>query len=217
MRTLHQHQLDSLHTERIERKFMMSQGQSHNALAILLNFGFSPSYPNRRVTSLYFDDIEFSSLAANIEGVPSRDKLRARYYDDLPGNVTIEIKHRRSHLGFKSSYPMKHKAETMEQLVSTVENWCHNNVVEKLFPTAHVRYERSYYVHEQFRLTLDQKICSGRWSGGEELSSSLCEYEVIEFKYPLNLDQDFRLIFPYIDKFSLRNTKSSKYSNALMW
>ena len=217
MKLLSQYQPDVSNTERLERKFMMSQGQSYKALAVLLSFGFSKCHPDRLVNSIYFDDIEHNSLADNIEGSPSRDKLRARYYGALPGTVTIEIKHRRNHLGYKSSFPLDERIETISHLVSCVEKWCDLNLLNKLFPAAFVRYERSYFSLGQYRLTLDRNIQAGRFFNDVELISPLQNYEVIEFKYPSNLDGYFREIFAYVDKFALRNTKSSKYANALMW
>ncbi|MDA7448582.1 VTC domain-containing protein [Planktomarina temperata] len=217
MKYLSEYQLEVKNTERLERKFIMSQGQSYGALAILLNFGFSKCHPDRLVNSIYFDDIEHSSLADNVEGSPSRDKLRARYYGSLPGAVSVEIKHRRYHIGYKSVFRLEERVQTSQHLVRSVEKWCDVNLLNKVFPAAYVRYERSYFSFGKYRLTIDRNIEAGRLSNGVELISPLRNYEVIEFKYPINLDTNFREIFSHIDKFALRNTKSSKYSNALMW
>ena len=43
------------------------------------------------------------------------------------------------------------------------------------------------------------------------------DYSVIEFKYSVDLDEDFRTIYPIFSDIALRNTKNSKYSNSLMY
>ena len=43
------------------------------------------------------------------------------------------------------------------------------------------------------------------------------DYSVIEFKYSVDLDDQFRSIYPFFSDIALRNTKSSKYSNSLMY
>mgnify|MGYP005988231987 CR=1 FL=1 len=217
MKFLNQFQIEALPSERIEKKFLMSQGQTFHAIPILLNFGFSKANPDRLVNSIYFDDIDQTSLADNVEGSPIRDKLRARYYGTLPGKITIEIKHKRYYLGYKSSFPVDENVESLPELVSSVEQWCKENVRDALFPSAHVSYERSYYTYRDFRMTVDRGIRAGRLSTSHKLASPFMDYEVIEFKYPQGLDSEFRDLYGLIDKFSLRNTKSSKYSNALMW
>ena len=69
-------------TKRLERKFILSSGQASLAVGELKKIGFKRKFPSRKISSVYFDDIEFSSLRDNIDGNPNRDKLRLRFYND---------------------------------------------------------------------------------------------------------------------------------------
>ncbi|MDC0334941.1 VTC domain-containing protein [Amylibacter sp.] len=217
MKFLQDYQHASEKTKRLERKFIMSQGQSQDALSILLVFGFSEIYPHRQVNSIYFDDIEHSCLRDNIDGVPNRDKLRVRYYGQSFNEAKIEIKHRRSNLGYKSTFPLSGKINTRQELIVATQKWCAQNVLNAIYPTAHVQYSRNYYAKGPLRATLDYNVKSGRMVESHDLSSSMQNYEVVEFKYPVSYDEEFRTKYKNIDRIALRNTKSSKYANAMMW
>jgi hypothetical protein len=217
MKFLQEYQHNTEETKRLERKFIMSQGQSQDALSILLSFGFSEVYPNRLVNSIYFDDMDHSCLRDNIDGTPNRDKLRVRYYGQSTNKAKIEIKHRRSNIGYKSTFSLGKEIHSRQKLVATAEKWCAQNVLDTIFPIAHVQYYRSYYAKGPLRATLDLKVQSGRMVGSHNLSSSMQNYEVVEFKYPINYDEEFRTKYKNFERIALRNTKSSKYANALMW
>ena len=217
MKYLHEFMSLAKGSERIERKFIMSQGQSSNATSILLGLGFYEKYVPRSVNSIYFDDIYHSCLRDNIDGVPSRDKLRVRYYDYAFDKAKIEIKHRRNNIGFKSTFPLNLDIKSEKDALNAAKKWCSSNVLNVIFPSAYVRYKRRYFERDIFRATIDTFVNSGRVSGNHVLTSAMFNYEVIEFKYPTNLDSEFRVIYKYLDRIALRNTKSSKYSNALMY
>jgi len=217
MKYLHEYVYSFLDTERIERKFIMSQGQSVKATAILLGFGFIERYKARQVSSVYFDDLEHSCLRDNIDGVPYRDKLRVRYYDEALDRAKIEIKHRRNNVGFKSTFDLTVNPVSRGQVLNSAKEWCRENILNTLQPSAYVSYTRRYFAKDTLRATVDERVVSGRLIGMTSLASAMVNYEVVEFKYPLGMDQEFRSLYKNIDQIALRNTKSSKYSNALMF
>jgi len=217
MKYLHEFISAAEGSERIERKFIMSQGQSSNAVSILIGLGFYEKYVYRCVNSIYFDDIDHSCLRDNIDGVASRDKLRVRYYDDAFNKAKIEIKHRRNNFGYKSTFSLQSDIQSEKDVLQEAKNWCSKNVLNVVFPSAHVRYKRKYYERGMLRATVDTAVNSGRLIGSQVLTSAMLNYEVIEFKYPTSMDSEFRRFYKYLDKIALRNTKSSKYSNALMY
>ncbi|MCP3867188.1 MAG: VTC domain-containing protein [Gammaproteobacteria bacterium] len=205
---------------RYERKVLLRSGQSIFVEWELKKLGFRTNFPMRKVTSIYFDDLEFTALRDNIDGNPSRDKYRIRYYNNNVANCALEIKSKRSYSGYKKTVPLRTTEGTLEQAIRACREWMLINLDRHYEPTAVVSYERNYFVKDQFRATIDQKVFSGRWSGaGHVLSSALSalSYEVLEFKIPNDLDQDFRVFFQEFNKLIIRSTKSSKYSNALMY
>lgn len=214
---LNQYSSNSLETERVERKFMMSRGQSYGVPFVLFKFGFKEIYLPRSVSSVYFDDIDFNCLRDNIDGIRIRDKLRVRYYDHDFSTSKIEIKHKRGVVGFKSTFPLYGSFFSEDDVIREAKRWCENNVIECLSPTAYVNYKRRYFEKDGLRATLDTSVSSGRLVGKCRVLSSMQNYEVIELKYPTEMDERVRGIYDKIDKMALRNTKSSKYSNALMY
>lgn len=204
-------------TERVERKFLMSQGQSIQTNSILLRHGFAEAFQPRQVNSVYYDDLEFTCLRDNIDGVPNRDKLRVRYYGDSYERAKIEIKHKRSTIGYKSTFFLGGQEASALEVIDSATEWCRRNVLDSIVPVAHVSYARSYYEKDWLRATVDKSVQSGRIIGNSRLTSSMFNYEVVEFKYPSSFDEEFRSIYKNFDHMAIRNTKCSKYSNALMY
>lgn len=68
--------------------------------------GFSTLYPPRQVNSVYFDTWDLDSYHDNLAGVPSRYKLRLRWYGPDLTRVTgtIELKRKKGVCGWKPQY-----------------------------------------------------------------------------------------------------------------
>ena len=207
---------NNLASERIERKFIMSKGQAISARGALYANGFKESYKSRMISSVYFDTPDFNSLRDNIDGVPSRDKVRLRFYDSQIETSVMETKHKRADRGYKNVYNLKTNARSFFEVVDEANNWCRTNLLDILEPSALISYRRTYYLKDNFRATIDTEINGKRMVSKTFVSSAMKDYSVVEFKYKLNLDGIFRsnkLFFGV----GMRNTKCSKYANALMY
>ena len=208
---------DTLDSARIERKFVMTKGQCILAESRLKSIGFKRLYDSRAVSSIYFDDIDHSCLRANVDGSPSRDKIRFRTYDEDYERSVIETKHKRGVIGYKTLYKLDGKATNQDHLISLGKSWCDTNLLDVLAPSSRVDYIRSYYIRGQFRATIDYKIRSSRIAGKKNITSAMYDYAVIEFKYSVDSDEQFRSLYQIFSDIAMRNTKSSKYSNSLMY
>ena len=208
---------DVLDSARIERKFVMTKGQCILAESLLKSIGFKRMYDSRAVSSIYFDDIDHSCLRANVDGSPSRDKIRFRTYNKDYEKSVIETKHKRGVVGYKATFMLDSQVQNQDQLISLGKSWCDTNLLDILAPSSRVDYVRSYYIRDQFRATIDYKITTSRIVGKKHSTSAMYDYSVIEFKYAVDLDDQFRSIYPFFSDIALRNTKSSKYSNSLMY
>jgi hypothetical protein len=208
---------EALDSARIERKFVMTKGQCILAESLLKSIGFSRLHDSRTVSSIYFDNDGHSSLRANIDGSPSRDKLRCRTYDEDYENSVIETKHKRGVVGYKRIYKFDDKATNQNHLISLGKRWCDNNLLDVLAPSSRVDYIRSYYTRGKIRATIDYKIRSSRIVGKKSITSAMYDYSVIEFKYSVDEDEQFRDAYKIFSDIAMRNTKSSKYSNSLMY
>jgi len=206
----------SAQTERFERKIFMAQGRSYSAEMILKTENFKVLYADRKVTSVYFDDASYNSLRDNIDGNQDRDKIRFRFYNAEYQGAKIEIKHKRSYLGYKTVIEIEQVINNLGELIAFAQKWCDLNLNRKYFPTGIVSYQRSYFVHGKIRATIDRDVQCSRMYGQEILSNLLRTFEVVEFKYDKLFDPEFRLIYRKFSRIAARTTKSSKYSNSMM-
>jgi len=101
---------DAPHHGRREFKFVLSPMSERGAVSLVrarvpaLRREFAP----RQVSSLYFDSASYSCYHQSNAGVSERTKVRLRWYGDLEPStpLTLELKHRASHLGWKSQYTL---------------------------------------------------------------------------------------------------------------
>ena len=81
---------------RYERKWVFRNINSLELIKSLLRskFMFNFQYEKRKVNSLYFDDINLSSIRENLDGVSMKTKYRVRWYGDKEKilNSNFEIK-----------------------------------------------------------------------------------------------------------------------------
>ena len=76
------------------------------AVKIISNFFFRKQYPDRKVNSIYFDDINYSSILENLDGVSSKKKIRVRWYGSQNKliNPILEIKSKKGFVTKKENY-----------------------------------------------------------------------------------------------------------------
>ncbi len=205
-------------SKRIERKIILSKGQSNFFRYNLKDIGFSPTYVDRNVSSIYFDDSDLSSLRDNIDGNRNRNKIRVRYYNGEIENWFIEIKQKRGFLGYKHRINSPHIVKNDYDLVQYMSTWSRSELNNFIIPVSKVMYSRSYFQKGSFRATIDVNVNSHRLSSsGTRLFSSINDYEVIEFKYDSKYDEEFRDLFGEMNRNYVRASKSSKYSNSMMF
>jgi len=178
---------------RYEIKFVLDAA-STSKLHIWMNSKtmMRKAFPNRQVNSLYFDDINFSSVKDNLMGISDREKFRLRWYGDNSSDdkVLFEIKRRHGRLGFKESYEVNSIKGLLNDLnlnelfqMSMQDLYANNVVLDKnIHPSLQVSYDREYYSdNEGIRLTVDNNIRFYNPCLYQKLSSNL------ETPYPLTI------------------------------
>jgi SPX domain protein involved in polyphosphate accumulation len=154
---------------RYEIKFVLDNARLSDAMQWLYNETLANErYTKRRVNSIYFDDVGFSSVRDNLAGISKRNKLRLRWYGDQENSLPFfEVKTKNGRLGYKTSYPIKSiEGDLLKLSMDEITDRCIKdlsslNVVhdEYLVPTLYVNYEREYYeTHDGIRITIDQDI-----------------------------------------------------------
>lgn len=79
---------------RIEKKFIFPNQESDLVKKILLVNNFRKLYPDRYITSIYMDNLNFDSVKDNINGVSKRKKLRVRWYNNDFNKIYFEEKNK---------------------------------------------------------------------------------------------------------------------------
>ena len=54
--------------------------------------GFTQQYPDRNISSIYLDTLNYNFARDNINGVSERKKIRIRWYNNNLNNISIEEK-----------------------------------------------------------------------------------------------------------------------------
>ena len=154
---------------RYEIMFVLDNAGLSDAMQWLYNnTSANKVYENRKVNSIYFDNIDFSSVEDNLAGTPQRNKLRLRWYGHKENSLPFfEVKTKNGRLGYKTSYPIKSIGSDLSKLnIDKITSQCLKDIAkqdvvldEHLVPTLKVSYEREYYeTHNGIRITIDQDI-----------------------------------------------------------
>ncbi len=154
---------------RYEIKFVLDNAKLSDAMQWIHNATTAnKTYDNRKVNSIYFDDVGFSSVRDNLAGISQRKKFRLRWYGNhKKGCPIFEVKSKNGRLGYKTSYSIKSIENKLHELnIDQITSKCikdleNHNVFfdEHLVPTLQVNYEREYYeTHDNVRITIDKNI-----------------------------------------------------------
>ena len=186
---------------RYELKFVFDAVRAAE-VSYWLQFGTTARkvYPDRLVNSLYFDDLEFSSVKDNLSGVSDRRKFRLRWYEDNQVNENrfpeFELKIREGRLGRKINFPLPEiHGNLMELNIQDIMEQVNRGLATQqvifdvhLVPTLQGSYFRSYYEDsEGVRITLDDDIKFYGVSPHQKLGESLLTcypFKIMELKFP---------------------------------
>lgn len=189
---------------RVEQKIPVSLADGSKIIHDLSKNGLKVLYPEREISSDYFDTKDLSLFRDSEEGLLPRKKIRIRQYPlSKELNFHLETKISSIEGRFKTSSKLSKK-----DYRNTFKFGFFDQFYGMLEPKINVSYLRKYYSYEGMRLTLDREIKY------QDLNSKTnLHYEpscVIEIKAPHNITSD------HISKiFSLHTKRFSKYCNAI--
>jgi len=185
--------------------------------------GFTEPFPPRQVNNVYFDTFDQYAYAENLSGASARSKVRFRWYGevDQPEKGTLEVKRRRSSVGWKLSYRVgplslsgvpwqRFRRALREQLPSDARIWLDANPQPVLIN----RYSRRYFLSRDGRVRLtvdwDQRVYDQRRSATPNLtrSANLPDTLVVELKFDRS---DRKLANRYAQGIPIRLSRNSKY------
>lgn len=193
---------------RIEQKFELIPVNYPLTIEWLYQKGYQTLYPNRVVSSVYFDNSNYASYNETIEGLTPRRKIRIRGYGSIDpfsfgNNFSLEKK-------LSGSF---HRSKSQEKINrNQFLDFCKNGLFDSQYglcsPSAVVSYTREYYMLDHVRITIDKDI-SYR-SSLQSLQEVLDANFVFEVKTSINadlLDLSNHMAFPL--------TRFSKYERAI--
>lgn len=189
---------------RKEKKICMSISESQLMFARLHKYGLSRLYDDRKVNSIYFDNLYHSSFSDSEEGTLPRKKIRFRWYDENNEKIQLEVK----------TSSVEGRFKTSEILTLSKFNWHKSHgLLDNRYGNCHqstlVSYERSYYVIEGLRLTFDQNISYLNLRNGIEYKESEVVFEI---KTGVDISDDF--IFGILYG---KDRRFSKYSRSIIY
>ena len=136
-------------------------------------FNFFKEYDDRNINNIYFDSLDYKAFNDNLVGLPSRLKVRYRWYGNLFSNDkknegSLEFKFKKNIYGFKKIFKIN------DLTLNLNSNWkdIKNKILKKLTPEYKIlfdqnsekilinRYKREYFISrdKKLRVTLDKNI-----------------------------------------------------------
>jgi len=206
-------------SERIEKKIAINSGNSNLIRRILSSLNFYPLFDDRLISSIYFDTADLTFLRDNINGVSNRIKFRSRYYNDVITKPKLEVKLKKSFLGYKAFLDSDGSSFNIKNFIAKSASIINANYpFEPLYPTAFVSYKRMYFQnHLGIRCTVDQDLVTHKIVGAVDLQEllrirTIGMFDVVEFKFNKVHELVFRNdIFKHFVALPIRATKCSKY------
>ena len=209
---------------RYERKWIYRSNDHLTLINSLIrsNLFFNKQYPNRRVNSIYFDDINHSSIRQNLDGISEKKKIRVRWYgtQNQLVNPVLEIKNKKGLETRKETYKISEldglkfpDFKNLDLIKNTVN--LQKKSKNTILPILTTNYDRQYFISNngKIRATIDYNLKSIHLKNPSQMEivknfSSTC---ILEIKYPTNLDKYVRL---NLKEITLRLSKNSKYINS---
>ena len=191
---------------RKEKKFRLSTSDMLKLKNELFKTGMTTLHKPRKVNSCYFDTQHLTLYHESEEGVLPRKKIRIRWYNnDKKFSKETKI----------SSIEGRYKFSKKSSFITSIKELKNLKFFDNSYGTLHprliVKYDRSYYLFNNLRITFDRNI-----SYNDLKSNSTLTYHdnecVMEVKVPIECNDD------YIEKIiKYPTTRFSKNSRGLLF
>lgn len=204
---------------RIEKKIVLGKYKDFFVKKKLFEKGFITHFPDREISSLYLDTLNYDNARDNISGVSKRKKIRLRWYDNNHNKIFIEEKKKNNFTVWKkvkeTDYKLDYKdiTKNIHNIFSVKNNnFLMNNNYKAILKT---NYKRSYFIlkNQDIRATVDIDLKASSL-GCMENTVDLPD-TILEFKFLPSKEIIFRNFFR--KNFSeFRANKYSKYIRSLL-
>lgn len=138
---------------RIEKKYRLTATDWMSLRAILSNLGMKPLFPQREVSSCYFDTISLNCFHDSEEGLLPRKKIRIRWYEQ-----EFKFMKETKVSSVEGRYKISDNMSQCLSLTDVLSLQPIDNFYGVLNPSLIVRYVREYFALKNLRLTFDRDI-----------------------------------------------------------
>ena len=188
---------------RIEKKLFIKKENFFEFKKKLVDKGAKKIFKDRRVSSLYFDNLKKEMFNDSLEGLTPRKKIRVRNYpNDLARQLLFETKISSVEGRFKTNRLIKE--EDFKNLKKNGIFDCKYGICK---PVLNVNYIREYFKKDDVRITLDSNIFYRLHNTGF-IKKDLQIIVELKTSININLDELFE-VYPY------QEIRFSKYCNGL--
>ena len=141
---------------RIEYKIDIENSQKINFLNYLEKFNYKKLHEPRIINSIYFENLSNEIYNDSIEGLSPRKKIRIRYYGD-PKNINDSIS-----FNLETKFTNNLGRSKDSKHITGISYYLKHGIFDEkygiCYPKTLVSYKRSYFIAEQFRITIDENI-----------------------------------------------------------
>ncbi len=197
---------------RIEKKFVFGKYQNDLVEKLLLINNFSKIYPDRNISSIYLDTLNFDFVKNNINGINERKKIRIRWYNDNLEKIYFEEKNKRNFYVWKNISKINISSEK-DNFIKNLKNFFSksNNIKNYNYNfILKTNYKRNYWLshNEKIRATIDTEINASPVSDITKIIT--LPETILEFKFSPDSENYFRDFFSQ-KELNIRSSKYSKY------
>lgn len=184
--------------ERIELKFYI---ENKNFSLIRENFLLKKLYPDRIISTIYYDTNDFKFFSDSEEGLYPRIKVRKRSYNQS-ANYVYEIKKSEAYT----------RSKIVEENITDLKKFLIKNSINFfLTPKVKIIYRRKYFESIYGRVTVDYGIKYQKINFYEKSFIEKNENKIIlEIKNSISNDK-----IDILQKINMKNERISKYCEAI--
>ncbi len=135
---------------------------------IFKNIDIHQHFPKRNINSIYYDDFQLSNAINNINGLPIREKLRFRWYNNEITNIKLELKKKRNTYSYKEIFKINNEYDIsskyfnyfkLNNLYDTDKKIFNRFKILNYIPIIKISYTRRYFIYKKvIRITFDTNI-----------------------------------------------------------
>lgn len=195
-------------------------------------YNFFKEYEDRNINNIYFDSLDYKAFDDNLIGLPSRLKIRYRWYGNLfsenkKNEGSLEFKFKKNIYGYKKIFKINDLTLNLSSTWREIKNKIQKSLTqeykiifdknsEKILIN---RYKREYFIskNKKLRVTLDRniQIFDQRFASlkpNYKFKNFTQDYLVIEFKF----NKEDKMFLNDLDiNIPIKASRNSKYINGV--